>query len=139
MQENYTGFQRRDLSSGRYDNGRDLVNCPAISTPARVIFGDYPVQFDVRTAVNGHTIYRVDAYFRGGDSQDIGVYHDFRDFIDDIPDAIKRVSTTSKRKPSGILVSGRLSVDEIKDISARLDVSGVRDVSFISSNVRFVS
>lgn len=139
MQENYTNFQRRDLSSGQHNNRRDLVNCPAISTPAMVIFGDYPVQFDVRTAVNGHTIYRVDAYFRGGDSQDVGVYHAFKDFIDDIPDAVKRVSTTSKRRPSGILVSGRLSVDEMNDISARLGVSGIRDVSFISSNVRFVS
>lgn len=139
MQERYTSFQGRDLSSGQYNSRRDLVNPSAMSTPARVIFGDYPVQFDVRTAVNGHTIYRVDAYFRGGDSQDIGVYHDFRDFIDDIPDAVRRVSTTSKRKPSGILVSGRLSVDEIKDISAKLEVSGIRDIAFVSSNVMFVS
>ena len=139
--QNYYGYADTGNFNGRVrqsGNGSDHTTDVAVQSPAKVIFGEYPVQLDVRTAVNGHIVYRVDAYFSGGDEQEIGVYHSFADFTEDIPDAIRRIAATSRRKPSGVLVSGRLSVTQSEDIADRLVDSGMRDISFISLNARFI-
>ena len=137
--QNYCGHANtEEFRRGVQQLGNRSDYVIAIQNPARVLFGEYPVQLDVRTAVNGHTIYRVDAYFRGGDEQEVGVYHSFADLTKDIPDAIRRIAATSRRRLSGILVSGRLSVEQNENIADRLVNSGVRDISFISSNTRFV-
>ncbi len=109
-----------------------------VSTPARVIFGSYPVQFHVDYRGNGHGVYRVNAYFLDGTEQEIGVYHKFNEFIDDIPDAIKRICATSGTRPSGILVSGNLRFNEREELSDRFADTGIRDLSFSSASSRLI-
>ncbi len=127
-----TKFFMQDYTIDRR-NGRTQV-----STPARVIFGSYPVQFHVDYKGNGHGIYRVNAYFLDGTEQEIGAYREFNEFIDDVPDAVRRITATSGTRPSGILVSGNLKFNEREELSDRFADTGVRDLSFSSANSRLI-